>query len=376
MENKPKILIVDDIITNIQLLTTVLSVQGYQIYEAITGHEAIIKAQELIPDLILLDIMMPDMDGYEVAKGILQEPKTKGIPIIFITGLQTQEFINKGLKLGAVDYITKPFNTIELLSRVKTHVELKQSRDRILDQNNQLLAYQEQLRLQMDNKNKFFSIIASDLNVGFSSFMGLVQVLTQEHSHMNENERSLILKNVCNSGFSLLNVLNKLTTWSQIQTNSLNLQIIQIKLKSIVEGSIFRYAEKSFNKGIKIESVIDPSIEIFVDYQYMDIILDNIIENAIKFSNKDNTINITANVEDNTIELIIKDSGIGINADDMEKLFRIDLKFSNLGTKSEHGVGLGLILIKSLLDIMDNTINITSKEGEGTTVTLKFNKMR
>jgi CheY-like chemotaxis protein len=125
----PLILVVDDIPTNIQLLATVLDTQGYQICEATHGAQALELVQDVVPDLILLDIEMPEMDGYEVCRRLKTDPNLRDIPVIFLTARTDPEDIVKGFKAGAVDYVLKPFNTEELLARVHTHVSLKRARD-------------------------------------------------------------------------------------------------------------------------------------------------------------------------------------------------------------------------------------------------------
>jgi len=128
-EEPALILVVDDIPKNIQLLSGMLSEKEYKIAFATNGEQALKQASNINPDLILLDIMMPEMDGFEVCEKLKNNEDTKDIPVIFLTGKTEAEDITKGFELGAVDYITKPFNTEELLARVSTHVELKKARD-------------------------------------------------------------------------------------------------------------------------------------------------------------------------------------------------------------------------------------------------------
>ena len=128
-ERKPLIFIVDDVARNIQLLSMVLSRHNYEIAFAVNGFQALEMLERICPDVILLDVMMPGMDGFEVCSKLKANPATAETPVIFLTGRAAVEDINKGFALGAVDYISKPFNAEELLSRVKTHVELKQNHD-------------------------------------------------------------------------------------------------------------------------------------------------------------------------------------------------------------------------------------------------------
>ena len=191
-EYKPLILIVDDIPKNLQVLSSILSFEGYQISFASSGSQALNIIETSLPDLILLDIMMPIMDGYEVCKILKSNPRTKDIPIIFLTGKVEAEDIVHGLKIGAVDYITKPFNSAELLSRVHTHIELKLSRDAIVKYNYELEESKKQLLELNASKDKFFSIIAHDLRSPFTGFIGLSQLLSEEYDSINKEELSKI----------------------------------------------------------------------------------------------------------------------------------------------------------------------------------------
>jgi len=135
---QPLVLIVDDTIKNLQLLGSILKAENYKIAVATNGLAAISVTNDINPDLILLDVMMPELDGFETCKKLKTLPKTKDIPVIFLTAKVENEDIINGFKIGAVDYITKPFNTYELKARVKTHLELKKSKD-LLQQKNEIL---------------------------------------------------------------------------------------------------------------------------------------------------------------------------------------------------------------------------------------------
>ncbi|MCJ7472518.1 MAG: diguanylate cyclase [Actinobacteria bacterium] len=137
-EKTPLILIVDDVVKNLQVLGTILSKQNYKIAAANNGEQAIKIANNTLPDLILLDIMMPGISGFEVCSRLKKDPRTKDISIIFLTAKIEPEDIVKGFEAGGVDYVIKPFNSIELLARVKTHLELKISRDLLKTKNEQL----------------------------------------------------------------------------------------------------------------------------------------------------------------------------------------------------------------------------------------------
>ena len=160
---EPTILIVDDTPKNVQLLGSILSKEHYEIVIAENGKEALEIINDFIPDLILLDIMMPEMDGYEVCQILKGNPETEEIPIIFLTAKSSPEDVVKGFKLGAVDYVTKPFAKLELLSRVRTHIELKIARD-LQKENLKIITEKNKKLEELNNlKDKFLGIAAHDL---------------------------------------------------------------------------------------------------------------------------------------------------------------------------------------------------------------------
>lgn len=146
-----RILIVDDMATNLQVLGTILKENGYHTNIARNGSEAIMRAEKVCPDLILLDVMMPEMDGFEACRRLKDIEKTKHIPIIFLTAKTESESVIKGFDLGAADYVLKPFNSSELLARVQTHLDLKKSRD-IIDQKNKDLLDKNDALTKLNNE--------------------------------------------------------------------------------------------------------------------------------------------------------------------------------------------------------------------------------
>ncbi len=157
MENDFKILIVDDISKSLEVLKAILSITDYKLYTSKSGQEALHLLQRKNIDLILLDISMPDMDGFEVCRRIKKDPKTEEIPVIFITARTEVDDIVKGFEVGGIDYINKPVNAEELLQRVKTHLKAKLQRDIIIEQNNELKKYNKRINLlaqELKEKNK------------------------------------------------------------------------------------------------------------------------------------------------------------------------------------------------------------------------------
>jgi signal transduction histidine kinase len=330
-----KILIVEDNKTNRLILSRRLQKNGYFVEYAVNGAEALEAVEKKEFDLILLDIMMPGMDGFEVCKKLKANPQTTEIPIIFITSVKDVDSTVKGFELGAVDYITKPFNGVELLARINTHLELKRSR--------------EELKQINDTKDKFFSIIAHDLKNPLSAIIMSSDFLLDKTDFIDKEKRDRALKTVSNSAHKLHRLLDNLLTWSRTQTGSIRFNPERLNLKRIVEETINFLSENAKKKNIDIHATVDETIEITADLNMCMTIIRNLLSNAIKFTNSGGTVNIEAEQKEKFVEIAVVDNGVGISPENIEKLFRIDMNFSTKGTSSEIGTGLGLSVCKEFV---------------------------
>ncbi|MGE5403484.1 MAG: diguanylate cyclase [Candidatus Saccharibacteria bacterium] len=183
IRNKPLVLIVDDSRMNLKLLSNVLSEENCDINEAMNGKQALEKSTEDPPDLILLDLVMPDMDGFEVCEKLKSSPQTSDIPVILITASNTTESIVRGFETGAVDYVTKPFNDVELRARVRTHLELKRSRD-----------IQNQLIQKLQSVNDQLQIMAiTDQLTGLNNRRGFISLVEQQIKLANRSKKPIYL---------------------------------------------------------------------------------------------------------------------------------------------------------------------------------------
>lgn len=370
--NSPIVLIVDDIPKNLQVLSNILNRDGYEIAFASNGRQALQIAESILPDLILLDIMMPEMDGYEVCRRLKENPSTQDIPIIFITGKAETEDVVKGFQVGAVDYITKPFNSVELLSRVKTHIELKQSRDSILKYSQELEKAQSELKQVIAQKDKFFSIIAHDLRGPFTGFISLSELLTEAYESLDKDEIKQIAESMNSAAKKLFEFLENLLEWSRSQMGRIQYNPTIIDLSDLFDRVISLFKDTAKNKKIEIVKEIDDKIFIKADNYMTNTILRNLLSNAIKFSFENSKIILSAKIQDDSALISVKDFGLGMNEEAKQKVFRIDTKYSTPGTANETGTGLGLILCKELAEKQHGSLYFESELNKGTTFYLKL----
>jgi signal transduction histidine kinase len=374
MENtNSHILIVDDIDENLQVLGNILSREGFDTSFALSGKQALSIIEDTLPDLILLDISMPVMDGFEVCSILKKEEKTKSIPVIFLTAKTEIDNMVHGFSLGADDYVTKPFNTLELLARVRAHVDLKKSKDIILEQNKKLSNLVEQLsknNLELNkliaSKDKFFSIIAHDLKGPVGNLSSFLSFMTEQYENISQEEFKKDLVLLENASIKIRDLLENLLTWARSQKGDIQYKPENFNISKLIQSNVQLFESSAKNKKISIINNIPENLFGFFDYQMITTVVRNLISNALKYTNDSGSITISETEGAEFIEITIQDTGIGMSLIIVENLFKIDVKhFSTEGTGGEKGTGLGLILCKEFIDKHSGKIWVESEIGKG-----------
>lgn len=356
-------------------MSNILYHEGYQISFAANGKQALSVSQAIMPDLILLDIMMPEMDGFECAKRLKDNDMTKDIPVIFLTGRAETQDIVKGFSYGAVDYITKPFNSVELISRVKTHLELKFTKDRMLSYTIKLKEYQQELKQVIASKDKFFSIIAHDLRGPFSGFIGLSEILSNKYDEINKEEVAEIGRSLNESAKNLFNLLENLLEWSSTQLGRINYNPLNHDISGIVNKIVGLLNISAKEKNIEFEYKIPSNTFVYCDSNMVHTVFRNLISNAIKFTENGKIILDIIELDEKYYQINIQDTGIGISSNSLTKIFKLENKFTTPGTRRESGTGLGLILCKEFVERNSGKIWVESELGKGTTFSFTLPKI-
>ena len=347
-----KILIVDDLPKNIQVVAATLQTEGYDISFAQNGESAIKMCNTNDFDLVLLDIMMPGMDGIEVCRIIKSDEKTKDLPIIFLTAKDDITSITKAFEAGGVDYVSKPFKGAELQARVRTHVTLKKQKEKL----SQLNA----------TKDKFFSIIAHDLRSPFTGLLGFAELLIEESDTAEPEDLKTYYQMMYKSAKQGYKLLTNLLEWSRTQTNRIDFNPTKHNIQDPICENIALLENNSIEKGISIQNNSTEEIIITADPNMLKTVIRNILSNAIKFTKPNGNIKISTIKKDNYAEVIIKDDGIGMDKKTRSRLFRVDENVSRRGTNNESGTGLGLIICKEFIERNNGKIWVESTEGSGT----------
>ncbi len=358
------VLIVDDTKENLQVLGNILRENKYKIVLANNGSEALAIVAKRLPDLILLDIMMPDMDGFEVCSRLKADERTMHIPVIFLTAKTETEDIVRGFKLGGIDYITKPFKHEELLIRVKTHVALKKARDLIVEQN-------EKLELLNKEKNNFLSIAAHDLKNPITAIKGFSKIIEDENTTLSQEELIDFSKEIRVTAESMFQIVVDLLDINAIEEGKINFSIEPFNIDDFIKSKIDNYKLRAAEKSITINFINNTGNSIVnADSNKVGQVFENLLSNALKFSpfNKNIWIKsekITLGDGREFIEISVKDEGPGLTEDDKSKLFGKFAKLSARPTNEESSTGLGLSIVKRLAEAMGGTIRCESTYGEG-----------
>ncbi|OQY59647.1 MAG: hypothetical protein B6245_05585 [Desulfobacteraceae bacterium 4572_88] len=348
---KSNILIVDDVPKNIQLAGSILQKEKHNIFFANNGVNALRLIKKNKFDLILLDIMMPEMDGFEICEKLKASPETSDIPVIFLTAKSDNESTIKGFEAGAVDYVTKPFNEKELLARVRTHLELRQT----------------QASLQEANvtKDKFFSIIAHDLKNPFNSLLVLSKLLLNNFDGFDDEKKKEFIQVIYDTSDHGRNLLENLLDWSRMQIGRFKWQPDKIDLFTYGFENVSLLKACAENKKISLESEIEKGSMVYADPNMTRMIIRNLMSNALKFTSEGGYVKVSAKMLDNEAVVTVSDNGLGIKEENIRKLFKIDTHHSTPGTADERGTGLGLILCKEFVDKNGGKIWIESEFQKG-----------
>ena len=365
--SKIKILIVDDTLVNIEVLHKTLEPEGYALYVATDGKMALEIAPELNPDLILLDIMMPGIDGYETCRRLKEYEYTRDFPIIFISAKGEVEDIVKGFRLGVVDYITKPFRHEEVLSRIKTHAQLsylkKQQEKRI-----QELEFQNHKFGKLDEiKNRFLGTAMHDLTNPISSISSCSDILLREGEPCSEDEKKELVSMISQTSKDLLGLVHDLLDISVFESGQLSLRLSSGNLNDFLLKQVQMYQASSSQKNIDIITSMEEVPDSIFDPNRMGQVMANLISNAIKFSQPGTSIQVGLTRNDESLEFYVKDEGPGIPKEDRYRLFTEFPKINVYPTGGEKSTGLGLSIVQKIVDAHSGAVHVESEEGQGTT---------
>lgn len=371
------ILIVDDHLENLQILFSMLTDYGYEVRRVINGFQALNVVKSEPPDLILLDILMPEMDGYQLCKALKAEPSTANIPVIFLTALDDELDKLKAFEVGGIDYITKPFHMKEVMARIENQLTIQRQRRAIAEQNEQLKAQNirlEQLnaeliklnsKLEQSNQDleQFAYIASHDLRSPLQTILGFAQILGQKYQECLDEKGKHYLDRIITGAYRMNKLIGALLEYSRIGNKNLDFKPVDgNKILAQVLESLQADLESS-HAVIQLEQM--PTF--IGDEVQLEQLFQNLISNAIKYRHPEVTpqIKITVEPRVNFEYLIgIHDNGIGISSEDFQRIFQVFQRLHN--SEQYPGTGIGLAVCQKIIDNHGGRIWVESEANQGT----------
>jgi two-component system sensor histidine kinase/response regulator len=355
-----KILIVDDVVSNVLLLKILLTNEKFQVCTANCGNMCIEQAKKEKPDLILLDVMMPDINGFDTAVILKKDPETQDIPIIFLTALNNPSDLVHGFQVGANDFLTKPFNKEELVMRVMHQIQLVAAKRIIVRQN-------DELRRTINNRDNMYSVISHDLRSPMASIRMVLNLAVNVVSpDMVGPEIFELLDKANRESEETHDLLDNLLKWTKSQTGRLNVVYQDFDLEEVVPGVVDIFTMIAEMKKITLQYIpSEEKITVHADYDMVKTVIRNFLSNAIKFTPEGKGIEVFFKREGDFARVSVRDHGVGIAADRVETIFHKGE--TTYGTGGEEGSGLGLQLCQDFARKNGGDAYVESVEGEGST---------
>jgi two-component system sensor histidine kinase/response regulator len=366
------ILIVDDTPANLRLLSHVLSKNGYKHIEASNGKEAVELAKKHEPDLILLDIMMPEMDGFEVIKEVKSDKLIQDIPIIFLSSLTDTDDKIEGFKSGGVDYITKPFQKEETLARINTHLKIRFLQKQLNDRINVLRQREVQLSRLNQKKDNLVRMVSHDIKNPLTGIIGLVKLM-RESDKISPEEQKQMLSVVEDSGSNLLSMVSEVLDRESKKAEPETLDHSKVVISELLERVVSMNKAKSLVKEVSLNYSVHPKkLDAVIDQNKIEIAINNLVSNALKFTPTKGKVTVKAKQQKEDLIFEIRDTGIGIPKKLQEDLFKDSAKVSRTGTSGEGGTGLGLDIVQLYVELHGGEVWVESELDKGTRFYIKI----
>jgi two-component system sensor histidine kinase/response regulator len=361
-----RILIVDDDRLNVRILTSILNPEGYELRAAHSGEEALVIYEEFKPDLVLLDVIMPGINGFETCRTLKARHGELLAPVVFITAKSESDDVVEGLAAGGVDYLPKPFKAREALARLRTHLQ-----NRLLnEQQRQLVA---QLSTANAAKNKLLGMVAHDLRNPLASIRGLADFLSDGTVGQLTPDQLDLVKTIQDTSQSMLTMVNELLDLSVIESGELKIHPELRSIAELINKSVYLNNINAAKKGSRIElAPLDPTVDLRIDADKVKQVIDNLLSNAIKFSPPNSTVAVEMETSEAYYSILVRDQGPGIPENERHKLFKDFSQTSVKPTAGEKSTGLGLAICKRIMESHGGGISVENAPGGGAVFKITF----
>jgi signal transduction histidine kinase len=365
--NRPSILMVDDVEANLVALEALLDDIDCQLVRANSGNEALRQLLKREFAVILLDIQMPHMDGYEVARYARENPATRDVPIIFLTAThETEEGVLRGYGSGAVDFLFKPLNPLILRSKVRVFLDLR----RLTDEASLARLHAEQAN---QFKSKFLANMSHELRTPLNAIIGFSEILQDGGAGVLTEQQQEFVGHIMGGGRHLLTLINDILDLAKIEAGRIELRHQRTSLDILMSSTAQTARSLAYKRGLDLTFETPRDLpEIHVDPIRFKQILFNLVSNAIKFTPSGGAVRVHTSLQGGRLSIAVTDTGVGIAATDLPRLFQeFERIESGAGPKPE-GTGLGLVLTKRLIELHGGSISVASQPGQGSTFTVEL----
>ena len=361
--NQPlDILIVDDTPANLRLLSQLLTEQGYQVRAALNGARAIEAALAQVPDLVLLDIMMPEMDGYAVCEHLKEQPRTRDVPVIFLSALGEADDKVKAFAVGGVDFVTKPFEPREVLARVQTHLTLRNLTRRLEIANAELAERLTELEARNEELDAFAHTVAHDIKSPMAIISGYADLLLEAFDELPLEKRLESLQSISRGSQKIVNIVEELLLLAGVRQTEVKLT--PIEMQTVVSEACARaeylIADLQASVALPAEWPLALGYAPWVEEVWI-----NYLTNACKYGGRPPQIQLGADVlSDGWVRFWVRDNGNGVLPEDHDRLFK---PFTRLEQARARGHGLGLSIVRRIIERQGGQVGVFSRgvPGEG-----------
>lgn len=359
----PSIVVIDDTPANLRLLAGMLMKEGYRVRPMPGGELGLKTVRAAPPDLILLDINMPDIDGYEVCRRLKADPHTRYVPVIFISALGETLDKVKAFNVGGVDYITKPFHVEEVQARIRTQLDLKFSRDHLERANKDLTS-------SLNEKNEFISVLVNELKNPLNVLTGYSEMLSEDAGHMEAVDISGVANRITDTSKRMHELVVKILEVNMMELNAGALEMKEVDINAVIAGVMGNLERTAEEKGIGLFYHSDDMVPLLSAHEgsvYR--IVENLVGNALKFSSRGDRIDINVTHREGWCYCMVADTGPGFTDEDLPRTFVKYARLSAKPTGGESSTGLGLCVVKTLVEAHGGQVHLKTTPGKGSVFT-------
>ncbi len=352
------VLVVDDEMKNIQVVGSLLLKHGHEVIAATSGADALAKLETAHPDLILLDVMMPGMTGFELCRRLQESPEHRDIPVVFLSAATDKNFVVEALEAGAVDYVTKPFHSAELLSRVRLHANWTKAN--------------RQLAEMIREKNRFLEIVAHDLKNPLSGIQFAATVMA-ENDGLPAEARSQLVGNIRESADRAFEIIANLLEIRGLEQAKASIVTERLCLREHAAKAMRSFEQHKRRKDISLDLRGDGGrVEVMAESRSLLCCLENLVSNAIKFSPRESRVSIHVSSGPEAGVFEIEDEGPGIDEEEVGKLFGKFTRLNARPTAGEGSTGMGLHIVQELVTVMGGKVGYQKRDGGGARFVLQL----